>query len=487
MLTRAATAIAALLLATVATPAPAAAAEPAVQSYASMGSRTIKLQVSKSMIIDFPADIRDILVADPKVADAVVRTNRRLYLLGNKFGTTTISVFGVNGAPLGDLQIVIQPDAPTLEALLKRIMPQSKISVETATETLILRGEVDNPQDAVTAYNVAAKFLGKKAETGGGGAGTSISVSASSGKDDSAGGGDDIQVLNLIKIKGKDQVMLKVTIAEVQREALKALGVNLQAAITGSVQATLAMSNEFTNASGVTNAVATLGNTAFRGSTVEALEQQQLMKLLAEPTLTAISGEEANFVAGGEYPVPVSSNIDNGVRTIGIEFKKFGIKLNFIPVVLTEGRISLKVATEVSELTNEGAITLSGTKISALKTRQAQTTLEMPSGGTMVLAGLIKDDVRQAVAGAPGLMSIPVLGTLFRSKDFKRQQTELAIFVQPIIVQPVAAAKLTRPDQNLQPPSDASGFFLGRVNRMYRTAAEPGAGTYHGQYGFIYD
>jgi pilus assembly protein CpaC len=486
MLSRAATAIVVAFAVAGVLPVPAGAAEPAVQTFATMGSRTIKLQVSKSMIVDFPADIRDILVADPKVADAVVRTSRRLYLLGNKFGTTTITVFGANGAPLGDLQIVIQPDAPTLEALLKKIMPQSRISVETANDTVILRGEADNPQDAVTAYNVANKFLGKKSDsaTTTASAGTSVSVTNSTGDSAKA---DDIQVLNLIKIKGKDQVMLKVTIAEVQREALKALGVNLQAALTGSVQATLATSNEFTNSTGVINNVATLGNTAFRGSTIEALEQHQVMKMLAEPTLTAISGEEANFVAGGEYPVPVSSNIDNGVRTVGIEFKKFGIKLNFIPVVLTEGRISLKVATEVSELTNEGAITLSGTKISALKTRQATTTLEMPSGGTMVLAGLIKDDVRQALSGSPGLMNLPVLGTLFRSKDFKRQQTELAIFIQPLIVQPVAAAKLVRPDQNFQPPSDASGFFLGRVNRMYRTAAEPGTGTYHGQYGFIYD
>jgi pilus assembly protein CpaC len=486
MLSRAATAIVVAFAVAGVLPAPAGAAEPAVQTFATMGSRTIKLQVSKSMIVDFPADIRDILVADPKVADAVVRTSRRLYLLGNKFGTTTITVFGANGAPLGDLQIVIQPDAPTLEALLKKIMPQSRITVETANDTIILRGEADNPQDAVTAYNVANKFLGKKSDsaTTTASAGTSVSVTNSTSDTAKA---DDIQVLNLIRIKGKDQVMLKVTIAEVQREALKALGVNLQAALTGSLQATLTSANDFGNATGVINNVATLGNTSFRGSTIEALEQHQVMKLLAEPTLTAISGEEANFVAGGEYPVPVSSNVDNGVRTIGIEFKKFGIKLNFIPVVLTEGRISLKVATEVSELTNEGAITVSGTTISALKTRQATTTLEMPSGGTMVLAGLIKDDVRQSLSGTPGLMNLPVLGTLFRSKDFKRQQTELAIFIQPLIVQPVAASKLTRPDQNFQPPSDASGFFLGRVNRMYRTAAEPGTGTYHGQYGFIYD
>lgn len=486
MLTRAAAAIVVALLAGAAAPS-LQAAEPPAQAYAALGSRTIKLQVSKSMIIDFPADIRDVLVADPKVADAMVRTNRRLYLLGNKFGTTTISVFGANGAPLGELQIVIQPDAPTLEALLRKILPQSKIAVETASDTIILRGEVDNPQDAVTAYNVARRFLGKTSGETTGSTGTSISVSASSGKSDKDAE-EDLQVLNLIKIKGKDQVMLKVTIAEVQRQALKALGVNLQASLTGSLQATLTATNDFANSgSAVPNLYGALTNTAFRGSTLEALEQHQVMKLLAEPTLTAISGEEANFVAGGEYPVPVSSSVNNGVQTVGLEFKKFGIKLNFIPVVLTEGRISLKVSTEVSELTNEGAYVINNTTISALKTRQASTTLEMPSGGTMVLAGLIKDDVRQALSGVPGAMNLPVIGTLFRSKDFKRQQTELAIFVQPIIVQPVAANRLVRPDQNLQPPSDASGFFLGRVNRMYRTAAEPGPGTYHGQYGFIYD
>jgi pilus assembly protein CpaC len=253
------------------------------------------------------------------------------------------------------------------------------------------------------------------------------------------------------------------------------------------VQATLLGTNAFSNVSDTSNFIGKITNTPFAGTTVEALEQQQVLKTLAEPTLTAISGEEANFVAGGEYPVPVSSTMDNGINTIGIEFKKFGIKLNFIPVVLSEGRISLKISTEVSELTNEGAIVLNSVTIPALKTRQANTTLEMSSGGTMVLAGLIKDDVRQAMAGTPGAMNLPVLGTLFRSKDFKRQQTELAIFVQPVIVQPVAPGKLQRPDQNLQPPSDAAGFFLGRVNRMYRTTAAQPNGTYHGQYGYIFE
>ena len=215
-----------------------------------------------------------------------------------------------------------------------------------------------------------------------------------------------------------------------------------------------------------------------------------MLKVLSEPTLTAISGEEATFLVGGEYPIPVST--ENNVVTV--QFKKYGIGLGFIPVVLSDGRISLKVSTEVSEPSSEGAITVGSStsssgklSITSLRVRRASSTVEMSSGSTMVMAGLITDDVRQAIAGTPGLMNLPILGTLFRSRDFQRSQTELAVFVQPVLVVPVAPGKLVRPDQNLAPASDAAANFLGRLNKIYRSTDREPPGRYQGQYGFIYE
>jgi pilus assembly protein CpaC len=221
---------------------------------------------------------------------------------------------------------------------------------------------------------------------------------------------------------------------------------------------------------------------------LQAFEQSGLARVLSEPTLTAISGEEANFLVGGEYPIPVASQNN----TVTVDFKKYGIGLDFIPVVLSDGRISLKISTEVSEPTATGAVSIASGgntqfSISGLSVRRASSTVELSSGATIVMAGLIADDVKQALAGTPGVMNLPILGTLFKSRDFQRTQTELAVFVQPIIVQAVAPGKLQRADQNFGVASDASAIFLGQLNRTYRTGDRPPPGTYQGKYGFIYE
>ena len=215
---------------------------------------------------------------------------------------------------------------------------------------------------------------------------------------------------------------------------------------------------------------------------VEALQREGVIRTLAEPTLTAISGENASFLAGGEFPIPIAQE-DNSVS---VEFKKFGVGLDFTPVVLSGGRISLRVLTEVSELSNEGAVSSGGITISALKVRRAESTVELPSGGTLVMAGLLQESYQQSIEGIPGLMQIPVLGALFKSRDFLRDQTELTVFVTPYVVRPVAAQKLVRPDKNLMPPSDAETVFLNRLNKIYNPAGDIVEGEYHGQVGFIY-
>lgn len=450
--------------------------------------RVVQLPLSKSKILDFDEDIRDVLVSDPKVADAVVRSSRRLYLIGNKFGTTNIVVFGASGRPIANLELQVQVDTPALEGLLKRLLPKSNIRVEAVAGTVVLSGAVGNGGEAIQAYEVASKFVGAPIEsTSGGSSGTSSATTSGT-----SGAGSSVQVVNALTIRGKDQVMLRVTIAEVQRDVVKKLGIDLTSTLNnGNWSSAIATANPFPITSGIDPAITGSGTLKFGSSSItgklSALEQNGLLKTLAEPNLSALSGEQAQFLVGGEYPIPVSQSSSTSGSTIGVEFKTYGIALNFQPVVLADDRISLTVKTEVSELTSDGAVTISSLTIPALRVRRAATTLEIPSGGAMVLGGLIKDDVKQAIAGTPGLLNLPVLGTLFRSRDFQRSQSELVIFVQPLLVRPVAASKLERPDHNFQPSNDAAGYFLGRLNRMYRTVDRAPGGTYRGQYGYIFE
>ncbi len=454
--------------------------------------RVVQLPLSKSKIIDFEEDIRDVLVSDPKVADAVVRSSRRLYLIGNKFGTTNIVVFGGSGRPIANLELQVQVDTQALEGLLKRLLPRSDVRVEAVAGTVVLSGTVGSGGEAIQAYEVASKFVGAPIESGAGGS-SGPSGATAGGMGGTSTAGSSIQVVNALTIRGKDQVMLKVTIAEVQRDIVKKLGIDLTSAITNGNWATaLATSNPFPITPGYEMSTSATGRLNFGGGNsisgrLSALEQNGFLKTLAEPNLSALSGEQAQFLVGGEYPIPVANGNGSGGTTVSIEWKTYGIGLNFQPVVLDENRISLTVKTEVSELTSEGAVVFSSLTIPALRVRRASTTLEIPSGGAMVLGGLIKDDVKQALAGTPGLLKLPILGTLFRSRDFQRSQSELVIFVQPLVVRPVAAGQLERPDRNLQPAGDAAGYFLGRLNRMYRTVDRGQRGAYHGQYGYIYE
>jgi len=456
--------------------------------------RVVHLALSKSKILDFDDDIRDVLVSDPKVADAIVRSSRRLYLIGNKFGTTNVVVFGAAGRPIANLEIQVEIDTRALEALLHRLLPKSSIKVEAVRGTVILSGSVSSNGEAVQAYEVASRFVGAdptiKATT------STSTTTTTTGTSGATGSATDssyaIQVVNALSIGGKDQVMLKVTIAEMQRDVIKKLGIDVSASGgQGNWWGAFSSANPYPITSAVDPAgVGSVGGNFGPWSVsakLQALEQNSLMRTLAEPNLSALSGEQAQFLVGGEYPVPVSNTTNNGVATIGVEFKTYGIALNFQPVVLAEDRINLTVKTEVSELTSDGAVTIGTLTIPALRVRRASTTLEIPSGGAMVLGGLIKDDIRQALSGTPGLMNLPILGTLFRSRDFQHSQSELVIFIQPIVVHPVASAKLQRPDANFRPSGDAAAVFMGRLNRVYRANGQSPNGTYAGRFGYIFD
>jgi pilus assembly protein CpaC len=456
--------------------------------------RSVKLGLNKALVIDLPTDAHDILVADPVKADAVTRTSRRIYLFGKEVGQTNIFIFGPGGEEIVSLDLDVERDIGGLQAHLRRFIADSDIQVEIISDNIVLNGTVRTPQDAAQATRLAEIFLQ-------GGEATTRTITAQGNNGDAAIFGEDrqrSQIVNMLKIDGEDQVTLKITVAEVSRQVLKQLGFN------GSVQGSSG-GISFRNPTNLGGAVDWASNGALGGtvgglaiaSYVSAMEQAGVMRTLAEPSLTAISGEEARFYVGGEFRLPTTQTIannDDGDRTVTREVTEveYGIRLNFRPVVLSPGRISLRIETEVSEPTFEGSASFAGNSdipgLTALgiRRREATTSVELPSGGSIVIAGLVKDDIRQAVSGLPGLAKIPIFGTLFRSKDFIRNETEMVIIATPYLVRPVARSAISRPDDNFNPTNDAASFFLGKVNKIYGRKEDAPAGNYHGNIGFIY-
>ena len=457
-------------------PAPAAdvhANTPVIRVAASDAvSRFIPLGVGKSVAIDLPRDIKDVLVADPKVANAVIRSSRRVYMIGVKVGQTNIYFFDAKGHQIAGFDIAVTRDLNGLRATLKRVIPDAHIQVEgMGADGLVLSGTAPSPQDAQQALDIAKRLVGDKG------------------------------VVNAITVEGRDQVMIKVTVAEVQRDVVKQLGIDISGSLNyGTAVVDFNTQNPFSASGQALSNTSATG--AFRNvsATLRAMERAGVIRTLAQPTLTAISGKSATFMAGGEFPIPKGLSCDTTksppVCQPQIDFKKFGVSLKFTPVVLTEGRISLKVLTEVSDLSDENSMTFSvpgstsSLTVPSIRTRRAETTVEIPSGGSLAMAGMIQDQTKQAINGLPGLMQVPILGALFRSRDYVNHKTELMILVTPYIVRAVAENKLARPDDGFEDPSDPASVFLGHLNKIYGSepkSAQHTDQTYHGKYGFILD
>lgn len=457
-------------------------------------TQALRVGLNKSMVVDLPADAHDILVANPSVADAVTRTSRRIYLFAKEVGETNIFIFDKDGNQLLSLDLSIERDVAGLEKYIEKYVEGAEVEVEIVNDNIILTGTVPTPQASAKAVELAQIFVrGGEATTPASGSTTTTSTGTiiSFGQEDDR----ESTIVNLLHIDGEDQVHLKVTVAEIQRNVVKQLGIDM----TGSLSAGNLVTGLFTdNPMGLgkpfsSNQLST--NYSKDGNSItgilHALNQSGVMRTLAEPSLTAISGEGARFSVGGEYQVSAGkTESDDGV-VYEYETIEYGINLGFRPVVLSPGRISLHIATEVSEPTSEGSYVIPrgavpSAVIPGIRRRQAETTVELPSGGSMVIAGLIRDDVRQVVAGFPGLSKLPVLGALFRSREFQRYESELVIIVTPYLVKPVARHALARPDDNFNAAADSAGMFLGRVNRIYGTVeGKLPQGRYHGNPGFI--
>ncbi|MEO1707170.1 MAG: type II and III secretion system protein family protein, partial [Pseudomonadota bacterium] len=416
-------------------------------------SKSIVLPLNKAAIVNLPSSAADVLVSQPSIVDAVVRSSRRVYLLGLSVGETNAFFFDNQGRQILNLEIRVERDMDAITDLLHRLMPDSRITLDAINDNVVIRGSVNNNSEAANAQSVVSRFVGNPDN-----------------------------VINMLSVRQRDQVMLRVRIVEMQHQLMKQLGVNTNGTVTlDDIQLGFAASNAvgatggFSGSGGINGPIGDLTNldVAF-----EALETTGLVKILAEPNLTAISGESANFLAGGEFPVPVGQR--NGI--LSVEFREFGVGLGFTPVVLDKGRINLKVSTEVSDLTTDNSIIVPGAttvdadgqliagpslQIPGLTVRRANTTVELASGGSLVMAGLLQEDLRSTMSGVPGLKDVAVLGQLFRSRDFENSQTELVIIVTPFIVKGTQLANLTDPTEGFVPTSDLQNILFGKVASTY--------------------
>lgn len=453
------------------------AAEPAPGNrFATDSGKTTRIQmgVGKTVMVDLPHDAAEIVVGNPAVVNAVVRTPRKLYLMGAGLGQTSVFALDAQGQRFADFEISVGRDVGELTPLLRAAIPNSEITVRTVSDTIILTGSVASPRDAQRAMDIAKGFAAKKNEDGSGG------------------------VINGMQIRGEDQVMLKVTVAEVSRNVLKQLGVSTGAnpdVLLSGNWGVLSNGNPFAVNGSLTNGALTLKNLTGGGTTltVQAFERYSVARVLAEPTVTAVCGESAKVVVGGEIAIPGPGGCAVGAGGAygcapAVVFKPYGVTLGFTPVVQAEGRIQLHLITEVTEIDLTTQVTIQGVSVPGFKTRKNETTIELPSGGAMATAGLLTQMSGQAMNGLPGLLDVPVLGALFRSRDYQRQETELLVIVSPYIVKPISQQQVIRPDDNFQDASDPQAWLLGRVNRIYATRNNPElTRNYKGRIGFIHD
>ena len=397
------------------------------------------------------------LVSDPKIVEIALRTARQPVLFGMRIGQANILFFDENNQQIRSLEVRVEYDVSVLNRMIADQYPDARVSAESVLGQVVLSGASRTSAEAAAIRDMAERF---------------VAAARASQSDDGEAQGvnkDATGVVNRIAVLNDEQIHLKVRVAEVNRAVLKQLGVDwnqglAQTSVIGSTGLTgNSLKGFFNNESA---SLALSGQSL--GTYLKALEQYQMVRTLAEPSLTAVSGESASFLAGGEFPIPLS-NQDGSVT---VEFKKFGVGLDFTPVVIGDGRISLQVATEVSDLSSEGEVKIGDLTIKALSVRRASTTLEVPSGGTIMMAGLIQQDTRRLSNGVPGLRQLPVLGSFFRSEEHQIEETELVVLVTPVAVQSADEADFILPTDGFAPASDLDTYLFGRLHSVYGVGDE---------------
>ena len=426
-----------LLLTAAVTTAPARALE--VGDDLEVGEMTVA--IGKSQVISAPAALSQVVVGNPNVADVRLLSSRRVLLLGKGAGRTNLALRGEDDQVVALLDLVVTHDVQGLKRKLHELLPgEEGIEVRTSNSAVILAGEVSDQRAMETALTAARSFAG-----------------------------DDVR--NMLQIGGGQQVMLEVRIAEVRRSSLLELGV--QSEVTGS-----SGSLEYELFTGGPNISGAFADGLFQWTDVmlrlQALERRGAARTLAEPNIVALSGQEASFLVGGEFPVPVVQS--GGSDSITIDYKEFGVGLDFTPTVLSSDHISLRLRTEVSTIDRERGTEVRGTSVPGLSTRRAGTTIELGDGQSFAIAGLLQNDMDNAVREFPGLGRIPILGALFRSSAYQREETELAIVIRPRLVQPVPAGTLRLPTDSFIPPSAVDQYLMGRLEGVLPRSERRNAG-----------
>ena len=435
---------------------------------ASAQTREIRVAVSTGQLIQLPRPAKNVFIADPNIADLQVPYPQGVFVYGKKTGTTSFYALDDAGHVILNANIVVTYNAGDLRRLLQQEAPNGAINVESTPSGIVISGVVANAEIADRVSVAASRYIGEKEA-----------------------------LINNLKVSGAQQVNLRVRVAEVDRAVTKELGFNWESLVSaGSFTFGLTTGRQF-----LTNPIGSplFGNTIIRAPSpnnvtavpgalfgnlatnrasvsglIDALADQGLVTILAEPNLTTVSGQPASFLAGGEFPIPVSQS-GNSAGAITIEFKQFGVSLDFVPTVLSNDHISIKVRPEVSQLSQQGAINTNGVTVPALTVRRAQTTVELGSGDSFAIAGLIQNNSVQDLSKFPGLGDVPVIGPLFRSQSFQRNESELVIIVTPYVVRPAGATAMRAPTDGFQPASDLEQIFLQHFNAISPAGAADSA------------
>jgi len=437
-------------------------------------NQSIVLPYSKSTVVELPQEMMDVIVSNPDIVESVVHTSHRAVLIGKQPGQTNAYFYGHNGEELLSLDIRVERDINGLKSLISQHISDASVKIQAVNNNILLTGSVQNASMANRIEKLAKMWL-----------------------DEATQGGGQGEIVNLMSVEGKDQVLLKVRIVEMQRSVTKQMGINLNAiGQLGDSTVSLISNAALNTGAGLDGSLnwnnTGGGNLTSLGAGLQALERVGLIRTLAEPTLTAISGETANFLSGGEFPLLTGVFVDqSGQLQREFEFKPYGVSLGFTPVVLSEGRISLNISTEVSEPTTEGAFETGGlsSDILGLRIRRANTVVELPAGGSLVIAGLIREESRQSSDGIPGAKDIPGFGALFRNRDDLNTQTELVVMVTPYLVDPTHPDKLQTPLDGFIPVDDLENVLLGKMNKIYAENGQPkiSADTLAGPFGHVVD
>lgn len=461
-------ALAAVALAAIGVSTPVYAQASAISVAEGVHAGSVEVPVNKSQVIRSDRPYAKALIGSPDIADVLPLTDSSLYVLGKKMGTTSLTLYDRSNTLIAVVDVVVGPDVITLRRQLSELMPVEGIGARISNDSIVLEGVVPDAVAADRAVQIAESYAPGK-------------------------------VINLLSIGSSQQVMLEVRFSEIKRSALKNLGVSwffgsdggkfdgvigggarvrpLTDPDTGEILGSQKTIEAVTGSYGIVSRAFRALGTNFEVE-LDALERKGAVTTLAEPTLVALSGETASFLAGGEFPVPVIQNSGGGGggggnnSAITVEWKPFGVSLAFTPTVLADGVINMVVAPEVSSIDPSAAIVISGLTIPGIQTRRAKTTIELRDGESFALAGLLRRDFQDTVRQIPLLGSIPIIGSLFRSSGFNREETELVMIVTPRLVRPVRAGTLRGPTDRVKPPNEADLFLGGRTDTGVPVAPE---------------